>query len=175
MARLVDDLLDVTRMTLKRLRLSPEPMDLGQSVAEVVERHRAEIAQAGCEVRLEAPAPVTGSWDRMRVEQVITNLLTNALKYAPGSAVELRIEADEGHARVVVRDHGPGIDPDDQARVLRPFERAGVDPSVGGLGLGLFIVREIAEAHGGVLRLQSTPGEGATFVVELPRTTPARA
>jgi signal transduction histidine kinase len=175
MARLVDDLLDVTRMTLKRLRLAPEPMDLRQSAAEVLERHRPEIAQAGCEVRLEAPAPVVGTWDRTRVEQVLTNLLTNALKYAPGSAVEVRVEADEGHAQVAVRDHGPGIAPADQARILRPFERASADPGVAGLGLGLFIVREIVEAHGGALRLQSVPGEGATFVVELPRVPPARA
>jgi signal transduction histidine kinase len=175
MARLVDDLLDVTRMSLKRLRLAPEPMDLRQSAADVIERHRAEIAQSGCEVRLEAPGPVAGSWDRTRVEQVITNLLTNALKYAPRSAVEVRIEADEGHARVVVRDHGPGIAATDQARIFRPFERASADPEVGGFGLGLFIVREIVEAHGGALELRSAPGVGSTFVVELPRTSPARA
>jgi signal transduction histidine kinase/Na+/proline symporter len=175
MARLVDDLLDVTRMTLKRLRLAPEPMDLRQSAAEVIERHRAEIAQSGCEVRLEGSRSVPGSWDRTRVEQVITNLLTNALKYAPRSAVEVRVEADEVHARVLVRDRGPGIAPADQARIFRPFERASPDPAVGGLGLGLFIVREIVEAHGGALQLRSTPGGGSTFVVELPRTSPARA
>jgi Na+/proline symporter/signal transduction histidine kinase len=175
MARLVDDLLDVTRMSLKRLRLAAEPMDLRQSALEVVERHRAEITQSGCAVRLEAPAPVTGTWDRMRLEQAITNLLTNALKYAPRSTVELRVEADEGRARVVVRDEGPGIASADQSRIFRPFERASADPAVGGFGLGLFIVREIAEAHGGALTLRSEPGAGATFVVELPRSPPARA
>jgi Na+/proline symporter/signal transduction histidine kinase len=175
MARLVDDLLDVTRMSLKRLRLAPEPMDLRQSAADVIERHLAEIAQSGCEVRLEASGPATGSWDRTRVEQVITNLLTNALKYAPRAAVEVRIEADEARARVVVRDHGPGIAPADQARIFRPFERASSDPEVGGFGLGLFIVREIVEAHGGALRLVSSPGGGATFEVELPRASPAQA
>jgi signal transduction histidine kinase len=87
----------------------------------------------------------------------------------------VRVEADEGLARLAVRDHGPGIAPADQARVLRPFERASADPGVAGLGLGLFIVREIAEAHGGALRLHSVPGEGSTFVVELPRVPPARA
>jgi Na+/proline symporter/signal transduction histidine kinase len=175
LARLVDDLLDVTRMTLKRLRLSPEPMDLRQSAAEVVERHRAEIAASGCAVRIEAAGPVTGSWDRLRVEQVITNLLANALKYAPRAPVEIRVEADEGHARVLVRDEGPGIAAADQARIFRAFERAAPDPSVTGFGLGLFIVREIVEAHGGALSLRSAPGRGCTFVVELPRAAPARA
>jgi signal transduction histidine kinase/Na+/proline symporter len=175
LARLVDDLLDVTRITLKRLRLSPEPLDLRQSAAEVIERHRGEIAAAGNTVRLEAAGPVTGSWDRLRIEQVITNLLTNALKYAPRSPVEIRVEDDGGHARVVVRDEGPGIAEADQARIFRPFERATPDPSVAGFGLGLFIVREIVEAHGGALSLRSEPGRGSTFVVELPRTSPARA
>jgi signal transduction histidine kinase len=109
------------------------------------------------------------------VEQVIENLLTNALKYAPRAPVEVRVEADEAHARIVVRDEGPGIAEADQARVLRPFERAARDPGVGGFGLGLFIVREIVEAHGGVLSLRSEPGRGSTFVAELPRVSPARA
>jgi signal transduction histidine kinase/Na+/proline symporter len=176
LGRLVDDLLDVTRMTLKRLRLAPEPMDLRQSAAEVIERQRAHIADSGCAVRLEAPGPVRGSWDRLRIEQVIENLLTNALKYAPGTAVEVRLEApDEAHARIVVRDEGPGIAEADQARVFRPFERAARDAAVGGFGLGLYIVREIVEAHGGALSLRSEPGRGSTFVAELPRASPARA
>lgn len=175
LARLVDDLLDVTRMTLKRLRLAPEPMDLRQSAAEVIERHRAEIVQSGCTVALDAPAPVTGTWDRLRVEQVITNLLVNALKYAPRTAIEVRVEGDDLHARVVVRDQGPGIADGDQVRIFRPFERAAADPGVGGLGLGLFIVREIVEAHGGALRVESAPGRGSMFVAELPRAPPARA
>jgi signal transduction histidine kinase len=118
---------------------------------------------------------VTGTWDRLRVEQVITNLLANALKYAPRSRVEIRVEGDEGHARVMVHDQGPGIAEEDQARIFRPFERASADPAVGGFGLGLFIVREIVEAHGGALSLRSVPGRGSTFVVELPRSAPARA
>ncbi len=175
MARLVDDLLDVTRMSLGRLRLAPEPMDLRQSASEVIERHHGEIAQSGCRITLEAPAAVSGTWDRLRVEQVITNLLTNALKYAPRSPIEVRVEADESHARVVVRDEGPGIAEADQARIFRPFERATPESGAGGLGLGLFIVREIVEAHGGVLTLRSAPGRGSSFVAELPRLPPARA
>jgi signal transduction histidine kinase/Na+/proline symporter len=175
MAQLVDDLLDVTRMSLKRLRLDPEPMDLRRTAEEAIERHRGEIALSGCEVRLAAPGPVTGAWDRLRIEQVITNLLTNALKYAPRSSIEVRVEADEARARVAVRDTGPGIAPADQERILRAFERASSDRSVGGYGLGLFIVREIVEAHGGTLTVNSAPGKGSTFVVELPRSAAARA
>jgi signal transduction histidine kinase len=175
MARLVDELLDVTRMSLKRLRLAPEPLDLRPLAREIVERHKADIVASGCSVRLEAPEPVTGTWDRLRVEQVITNLLTNALKYAPGAAVEIRIEGDAQRARVTVRDEGPGVPAPDQERIFRPFERAASDPAVGGLGLGLYIVREIVEAHGGALTLRSAPGRGSTFVAELPRHAPAPA
>jgi signal transduction histidine kinase len=150
-------------------------MDLRQSAHDVVERHRTDIAESGCAVRVEAPAPVTGTWDRGRIEQVITNLLTNALKYAPRCRIEIRVEADEGHARVVVGDDGPGIADADQERIFRPFERAAADAKVSGFGLGLFIVREIVEAHGGALTLRSTPGRGSTFVAELPRVAPARA
>jgi signal transduction histidine kinase/Na+/proline symporter len=170
---LVDDLLDVTRLTTKRLKLHPEEMDLAQAVRDVVERHTSEATQSGCLIHVDAPRPVVGRWDRLRVEQVFTNLLTNALKYAPNCRVEVAVADDGDCARLVVCDHGPGIAPDDQERIFRPFERAVGYAEVSGFGLGLFIVRQIVEAHGGAVFLQSAPREGTTFRVELPRIPPA--
>ncbi len=172
---LVDELLDVTRITSKRLRLRPEPMDLAASVQEVVERHEDEAAESGCAVRVHAHGPVVGTGDRLRVEQVFTNLLTNALKYAPGSDVDVWVEGHRERARLVVHDEGPGIAPADQERIFRPFERAVRFIEVSGFGLGLFIVRQIAEAHGGSVHLESGPAHGTTFTVELPRALPAQA
>lgn len=166
---LVDDLLDVTRLTTRRLRLRPEPVDLRAVVREVVERHAAEAAEARCEVAIREGPPVDGAWDRLRLEQVLTNLLTNAFKYAPGTLVEVGVDGDAGHARVEVRDEGPGIAPADQERIFRPFERAVRLLEVSGFGLGLFIVRQIVEAHGGTIALESTVGRGSTFRIELPR------
>jgi signal transduction histidine kinase len=169
-AKLVDDLLDVTRITAGRLVLRPEPMDLSASVRAAVERHAAQLAEARCALQVSAPASLTGAWDPDRIEQVVGNLLANAAKYAPGGRVEVRVEGNDERARIVVRDDGPGIAPEDQERVFLPFERA---PREGreapGLGLGLFIVRQIVEAHGGTIRLASAPGAGTTFTVELPR------
>jgi signal transduction histidine kinase len=142
-------------------------MDLAATVRAIVEQHAAEIRQAGCRLSVEAPAAVPGEWDRLRVEQVVANLLTNAAKYAPGARVEVRVALDAGCARIEVRDEGPGIPTSEQERLFRPFERVRPDQA-SGLGLGLFIVRQIVEAHGGVVTLTSAPGRGTTFVVELP-------
>jgi signal transduction histidine kinase/Na+/proline symporter len=169
LASLVDDLLDLTRLHTKRFRLDVAPLDLAALVREVVEQHLVEASAAGCAVRVHAPSPVLGTWDRKRMEQVLVNLLGNAMKYAPGSLVEIGVEAEGPHARVRVRDQGPGIAPADQDRVFRAFERAEVPGAPSGLGLGLYIVREIVKAHGGTVSLHSARGAGTTFTIDLPR------
>jgi signal transduction histidine kinase/Na+/proline symporter len=169
LASLVDDLLDLTRLHTKRFRLDVAPLDLAALVREVVEQHLVEATAVGCALRVHAPGPVLGTWDRKRMEQVLVNLLANALKYAPGSPVEIGVEAEGQHARVRVRDQGPGIASADQERVFRAFERADVTGSASGLGLGLYIVREIVKAHGGTVSLDSGEGAGTTFTVDLPR------
>jgi signal transduction histidine kinase/Na+/proline symporter len=169
LAALVDDLLDATRIGSRRLRLQRSRVDLGATVRAVVERHAPELEQAGSSLRLEVADGVVGEWDPMRVEQVVTNLLTNAMKYAPGCPIEVTVEGDDRTARLVVRDRGPGIGVEDQERIFRPFERAVSYLHVSGFGLGLYIVREVVAAHGGTVRVESARGEGCAFLVELPR------
>ncbi|WP_232293259.1 sensor histidine kinase [Stigmatella aurantiaca] len=122
-------------------------------------------------LELHAPAPVLGRWDRLRVEQVVTNLLTNALKYGAGRPVAVRVEGAGERARLTVKDQGIGIAEEDLARIFERFERAVSDRHYGGLGLGLYITRQIVEAFGGTVGVTSRPGMGSTFTLELPRGT----
>ena len=110
-----------------------------------------------------------GHWDRLRLEQVITNLLTNAIKYGRGRPLEATCEGTPTHGVVRIRDHGIGIDPDQLPRIFGRFERAVSARSYGGLGLGLYIARQIVDAHGGCIEVESRPGEGSLFTIELPR------
>ncbi len=167
-ARLVDELLDVTRLSAGRLSIERERVDLAEVVREVVVRNAEPAALAGSPLRLDAPHPVHGTWDPGRIEQVLEALLANALKYGRGRPIEVRVSADGALARLEVRDHGIGVATEDQTRIFDRFERAASARHYGGLGLGLWIVRQVVEAHGGAIRVESRPGEGATFVVDLP-------
>jgi PAS domain S-box-containing protein len=166
---LVDNLLDVARISAGRLRLDLEEVDLSSVAAELLSRFAPSAEKLGCELELHAPEPVFGRWDRLRVEQVVTNLLSNALKYGPGRPVVVRVEEDGERARLTVKDHGIGIAEEDLGRIFERFERAVSDRHYGGLGLGLYITRQIVEAFGGTVRVSSSPGEGSTFTLELPR------
>ncbi|QRK11674.1 MASE1 domain-containing protein [Archangium violaceum] len=168
LGRLVESLLDVGRINTGQLRLEREPVDLGELVHDVVEHLSGELERAGCEVSVSAQAHVTGLWDRTRLEQVLTNLLGNALKFGAGQPIELRVETRGSRARLVVTDHGIGMKPEALERIFGRFERAVSSREYGGLGLGLFLTRQIVEAHGGSIQAQGLPGEGATFILELP-------
>ena len=117
---------------------------------------------------MDAPGTLVGRWDTQRLEQVVINLLTNALKYGAGKPVHLRLAAEGERARLSVRDEGIGIAAEDQGRIFERFERAVSDRHFGGLGLGLYICRQIVDALGGTIAVRSTPGEGSTFEVVLP-------
>lgn len=168
LSRLVDDLLDVSRIRAGKLMIQPQETDLSGLVQACLTRHSEEAAASGCELRLEVEPGVKGEWDPGRIEQVILNLVTNAIKYAPGSPIEVRLQRDDSVARLTVRDFGKGIPESEQKRVFERFERAQSPSSVGGLGLGLYIARRIVEAHDGSIRTESPPDGGAAFVVELP-------
>jgi len=164
---LVTDLLEVSRITSGRLTLQREEMDLAESVRDVAERHEPEARNAGTTVQVQAEH-VTGRWDRLRIEQVIANLLVNAIKYGGGRPVRLTVERADGAARLTVRDEGIGISTEDQERIFDRFERAVSVRSYGGMGLGLYITQQIVDAHGGRIQVQSTRGKGSTFTVDLP-------
>ncbi|SET40330.1 PAS domain S-box-containing protein [Myxococcus fulvus] len=173
MSGLVRELLDVSRITAGKLRLEREEMDLAALVRELVPRYAEELARAGCALRLETPPTATGSWDKLRVEQVIQNLLSNAIKYGRGHPIEVQVGVDDQRAWLLVRDEGVGIAVEAQSRLFQRFERLASERHYGGLGLGLWIVRQIVDAMDGRILVRSASGQGSTFTVELPRRPPA--
>jgi predicted ATPase/signal transduction histidine kinase len=165
---LIDSLLDLSRMQRGQLLLAREPIDLVAVAQDVAARLGEQVQLAACPVTVEAQGPVIGRWDRLRLEQVVTNLLTNAFKYGAGKPVRVAVTASAGQARLSVIDQGIGISLTDQQRIFEPFERATTLASGHSLGLGLYLVRQIVQAHSGRIQLASQPGAGATFTVELP-------
>jgi len=170
--RLVDDLLDFSRLASGRLDLRLELVDWASLIAEVVDRFSPHLEEARCPLNLHLDRPLVGSWDRLRLEQITTNLVSNAIKYGPGAPVEVALNAEGPSAVLRVRDHGIGIAAADQTRIFERFERAVSSRSYGGFGLGLWIVRRVADAFGGAVAVDSAPGAGATFTVTLPREPP---
>jgi PAS domain S-box-containing protein len=164
---LVESLLDVSRIATGKLSLEYASFDLVESAREVVEQLHEAALNAGCDVSLEAQGPVAGSWDRLRIEQVLTNLLWNALNYAVGAPVQVTIRRESDTAVLRVCDGGPGIPEQDLLRVFGRFER-GSAPGYGGLGLGLYVARQITEAHGGTIIAANRAEGGACFTVLLP-------
>ena len=165
---LIEGILDVSRLAVGSLELERERFDLSELVHEVAERYQARARQAGCKLEVHESGPVSGDWDRERIEQAIANLLSNAFKFGAGKPVELVLETDGPEARIAIQDHGEGINPRDVERILRRFERAASHRHYGGLGLGLYIAGQIVKAHGGNLEVASEPGLGSTFTIVLP-------
>ncbi|MBI2393110.1 MAG: HAMP domain-containing histidine kinase [Deltaproteobacteria bacterium] len=169
LATLVDQLLDVARIRVGRLTPEMSEIDLAALLRDLLLRLRDDLARAGTVVSLRSAPSVRVRCDPTQIEQVLTNLLSNALKFGPGRPIDITLTEEAEHVRVRVRDRGMGLAPEDQARVFDRFERAVSSRHFGGLGLGLYISRQIMEAHGGRIGVDSRLGEGATFTVELPR------
>ncbi|WP_437964106.1 ATP-binding protein [Sorangium sp. So ce260] len=168
LASFVDMLLDVSRIQAGRLELNRAPVDLRELVAEIVTHLGNQLEQSGSTLAVRAEQPVTGWWDRYRLEQVVTNLLTNAIKFGERAPIEITITAEGEVARLSVTDHGIGIPAEVRTHLFERFRRGVSSRHYGGLGLGLYITRTIVEAHGGRIRLSSEIGLGSTFCVELP-------
>ena len=169
LARLISEMLDVSRIDAGRLELAIEDVDLGELVREVVARFGGELERAETKLELTVDAGVVGQWDRLRLDQVVTNLLHNAMKYGKGAPIHVTLATDveSGSARLTVTDHGIGISATDQVRIFGRFERAVSSRAYGGMGVGLFIVAQILAAHRAEITVTSEPGQGATFTVNL--------
>jgi PAS domain S-box-containing protein len=173
LSRLVEDMLDISRIATGRLNMQPEPVDLSELARDVLDRFEPQLSEAGHALELHLTPGLVGMWDRDRLEQVLANLLTNVLKYAPGAPLKVTTLKVGTTAVLEVQDRGPGIAPEDQQRIFERFERLVAANQVSGLGLGLHISRHIVEAHGGTIQVRSTVGQGASFIVELPVVTPS--
>ena len=166
---LVDSLLDVSRITTGRLAIKPEWMDLVEVARDMTERCRDQARSAGSPLHLDADElHIEVHWDRLRIEQILSNLLSNAIKYGAGKPVDLRLERVDDRVRIVIRDRGIGIRQADVERIFGRFERAVSTRHYGGLGLGLFIARQVVQAHGGEIRVGACQGPGAEIVVSMP-------
>ncbi|MBN3862454.1 hybrid sensor histidine kinase/response regulator [Pseudomonas frederiksbergensis] len=166
--RLIEDMLDVSRIRTGKLSIRSSRFDLVQLVQSLLQNFAPQVEAAESSVTLAADRPVVGDWDEFRIEQVISNLLTNALRYGGKSPIDVRVYNHGGQARVEVQDRGIGISEENQQRIFQQFERVSAKAVVAGLGLGLFISQQIVAAHGGSITVESRIGEGALFRVCLP-------
>ena len=164
---LVNDLLDVSRISTGQFRMEMEDVDLASLVRDVMSRFEVESEKFSAPVALDAPAALNLCTSRLRMEQVVTNLVDNALKYGAGKPVELRLRQEGNQAILTVTDHGIGIEKPYLKRIFERFERAVSDRHYGGLGLGLYITRTIVETLGGSVAVESEIGKGATFTVKV--------
>jgi PAS domain S-box-containing protein len=172
---LIDELLDVSRIAAGRIELQIEEVDLGAVVEEVRARLADEALRRGCALAVRSGGKATGAWDASRLDQVVTNLLSNAIKYGGGKPIDISLDTNADRVVLAIHDHGLGIPAEDQDRIFRRFERAASSRNYSGIGLGLWIVKQIVDALGGVVSVDSRPELGSTFTVELPRRRPAAA
>jgi PAS domain S-box-containing protein len=169
LTHLIEDMLDISTISTGQLSIEKSEFDLDSLIAEVVHRFQKSSGEAGLKVKMNLEPNIKGIWDRNRMEQVIESLLSNAIKYAPGSPIDITLKSrPDGRIHLTIQDYGPGIARDEQERIFERFERATPHTSVSGLGLGLFIVKEIIRLHGGDIWVESKTGHGAKFAIELP-------
>jgi PAS domain S-box-containing protein len=168
LAQLVESLLDVSRIATGHFELMLERFDLAEAVRELIERFRDTASRAGCELSVRTETTLQGTWDRLRLEQVLTNLLANAIKYAANAPIEVSLVREGEAALLEVRDRGPGVPEAALSRIFGRFERAAGGRYHGGLGLGLYVVQQIVKAHAGRVAARNQPDGGACFTVQLP-------
>jgi PAS domain S-box-containing protein len=164
----IDNLLDVSRILTGRMELRFGDVELSEVVGNVFAGLDEELSRGRIPIRFEQDGPIHARWDRPRIEQVVANLVGNAIKYGEHRPVLVSARARDDRVRLMVQDQGPGIAPKDRERIFQVFERAVRGTNISGFGLGLYVTRQIVQAHGGSIQVEDTPGGGTTFVVELP-------
>jgi two-component system OmpR family sensor kinase len=168
LVQLVERLLDASRMSDVPVALELAQVPLLELIRDVARMLTADAQRAGSPIEIAGDPAVAGRWDRLRLEQVVSNLLRNAINYGRARPIQVTAGREGDEARIVVQDQGIGIAPEQLDRIFGRFERAVPSRNYGGMGLGLYIARRIVDAHGGRISVASTPGEGATFTVHLP-------
>jgi PAS domain S-box-containing protein len=167
--RLVDRLLDVSQLASGTLKLDLAPCDLGDIVKDVVERLSEQAGNAGSELRLAAGNGIIAESDKFRLDEALSNIVSNAIKYGAGRPIDIRLETRDAKAILMVQDRGIGIPAEDLSRIFGRFERTSASRNYGGLGLGLYIASQIIDQHNGSIRAENRSSGGTRFVIELPR------
>jgi PAS domain S-box-containing protein len=168
LSKLVEDMLDMTKLSVGALSLKTEKVNLSELLKLVINKYQNQINLAGNQLIISTDDIFEAKVDPFRFEQVIANLLINAIKYAPKSTINMELKKNGANGLFIVQDSGPGISKEDHERIFLQFERATPSSEVSGLGLGLFIVKEILKAHNGSIILESKKGQGSRFTVEFP-------
>lgn len=168
LVRLIEEMLDFSRVQAGRLKLHLETVELATLIKEIVERFEPQAQAANCDLKVNITKPITGRWDPIRLEQLVTNLLGNAIKYAAGKPIQISLEQNDFGARLSVKDEGIGIDRENFERIFEPYERAVSLSNFSGLGMGLYISKKVVDSHRGRIGLTSEVGKGSIFTVELP-------
>lgn len=168
LTRLIDDLLDTTRIKAGKLTVETETVNFSAHVHDVVERFSSDLTAVGCEAVLDIQDEVMVDCDAFRTEQVLVNLISNVIKYAPGGKVVITLSQLPDGVRFRISDQGPGISLDKLDSIFEQFERGETHRGITGLGLGLYIVKQIMQAHNGSISVESKEGEGSTFTLQFP-------
>lgn len=171
LVKLIEDMLDISRIRKGKFVLNVDKVDLVSLTKNVIQMLDNQAAECNCSIEMEAPSQVIGEWDNYRLEQMMVNLFTNAMKYGNESKIICKIKESEKFVEFSVSDQGIGIEEDDKERIFEQFERAENSKIRSGLGLGLYIVKQIIVAHQGEIKVESEIGKGATFLIKLPRTS----
>lgn len=173
-SRIVDNIVDESKISKGLFTFNLEPCDLTEIVSSVLEQINLISQFKGIELNFSILPGIMGKWDRYRLEQVLINLLMNAIHYGNNRPVYLDIIKEADQVLLLVRDEGKGISPEDQARIFKRFERVNPEKSINGMGLGLYIANYIVQAHGGEIRLKSELGKGSEFTVAIPYDSSAK-
>jgi two-component system, OmpR family, sensor kinase len=161
-------LLEVSRINAERMDLRLEEVDIAETLRETIDTYAVEADFHRVRMEVAAPAVLRGRWDRLAIEQVIANLISNAIKYGDGKPVRVTLAAEPLAVRLEVEDQGVGISAENQARIFGRFEQVVTSHTRTGFGVGLWLARSLIDAHRGSIEVRSAPGRGSTFTVRLP-------